>query len=134
MLIKGGVLVYIRVGLCLLRYVLGTILRIPSSGNLEAASQRFPPEAFQRLFRRRGVVPCDLRLPKTDLGGGECVVFMGCGYQDEHLAGWTCNWLDPAACIADETSAECFISYGSSTGKVHSFKIWVDVPNQICCV
>lgn len=59
---------------------LGTILHIPSSGNLEAASQYFPPQAFQRLFRCRGVVPCYLRLPKTGLGSGECGVFMGCGY------------------------------------------------------
>lgn len=61
-------------------YMLGTILHIPFTGNLEAASQYLPLEAFQRLFRRRGVVPCYLRLPKTDLGGGKCGIFMGCGY------------------------------------------------------
>lgn len=75
-----GVLVHVRVALCLLCYVPGTILHIPSSGNLEAASQYLPPEAFQRLFRRRGLVSCYLRLPKTDLGGRECGLFICCGY------------------------------------------------------
>lgn len=57
----------------------GTILLIPSSGNLEAPSQYLPPETFQRLFRRRGVVPCYLRLPETALGGGQCGIFICCG-------------------------------------------------------
>ncbi len=75
-----GFLTYAQVGLCLLCHVPGTILHIPTSGNLEAASQYLPPEAFQRLFRSRGVVPCYLRLPETDLGGGECGVFICCRY------------------------------------------------------
>lgn len=77
--IKGG-LTYVRVGLyfadCV--YVPGTILHIPSSSNLEAASQYLPLEAFQRLFRRRSVVPCYLHLPATALGGGQCGIFICC--------------------------------------------------------
>ena len=65
--------------LCLF-YMPGTTLHIPSSGNLQAPSQYLPPEAFQRLFRRRGLVPCYLRLPETPLGRGQCGIFMGCGY------------------------------------------------------
>lgn len=77
---EGGCCCCCCVRLCLSMFIcLGTIIHIPPSSDLEAASQHFPPEAFQRLFRRRSLVPCYLRLPKTDLGGRECGVFMGRG-------------------------------------------------------